>query len=76
MKVLNVLVGLIAAVWSAQPVQAQFADQPIRIVFPFPAGGSGDTIVRLLADSLHEGLGRRSSSRTGPERAVGWECRR
>jgi tripartite-type tricarboxylate transporter receptor subunit TctC len=59
MKVLNVLSGLIALTLIISPVQAQLTEQPIRIVFPFPAGGSGDAIVRLLADSLHESLRRR-----------------
>jgi len=32
---------------------AQIAGQPMRIVFPFTAGGSGDALSRLLADKLH-----------------------
>jgi tripartite-type tricarboxylate transporter receptor subunit TctC len=30
----------------------------IRIIFPFPAGGSGDATVRLLADQLQTRLGQ------------------
>jgi tripartite-type tricarboxylate transporter receptor subunit TctC len=38
--------------------QAQTSQQPIRIVFPSPAGGAGDTLVRMLAESMQNSLGR------------------
>ena len=38
--------------------QAQTAQQPIRIVFPSPAGGAGDALVRMLAVSMQGSLGR------------------
>jgi tripartite-type tricarboxylate transporter receptor subunit TctC len=31
---------------------------PIRIVYPFPAGGAGDAIIRLLAERIRSGLNR------------------
>jgi tripartite-type tricarboxylate transporter receptor subunit TctC len=37
---------------------AQVADQPIRIVFPYAAGGSGDALARLVADKLRVALDR------------------
>jgi tripartite-type tricarboxylate transporter receptor subunit TctC len=37
---------------------AQLIDQPIRIVFPYAAGGSGDTLARLVADKMRVALGR------------------
>jgi tripartite-type tricarboxylate transporter receptor subunit TctC len=37
---------------------ARAQEQPIRIVFPFAAGGSGDGISRLMADRLRAGLNR------------------
>lgn len=38
--------------------QAQLLQQPVRIVFPFGAGGGGDALARILAEELHKGLNR------------------
>lgn len=38
--------------------QAQLLQQPIRIVFPFAAGGGGDALARLLAEELRIALNR------------------
>jgi tripartite-type tricarboxylate transporter receptor subunit TctC len=32
--------------------------KPITIVVPFPAGGPGDTVVRILAEGMHASLGK------------------
>src|SRR5258708_36820916 len=37
---------------------AQILEQPIRIIFPFAAGGAGDTLARLVADKMRAVLGR------------------
>jgi tripartite-type tricarboxylate transporter receptor subunit TctC len=42
----------------AGPSLAQGQDQPIRIVFPFAAGGSGDGLVRLVGDRMQSTLKR------------------
>ena len=49
------LASLAAAVF-ALPVHAQGGAEPIRIVFPFAAGGSGDALARLLAEHLRVAL--------------------
>lgn len=41
----------------AGPANAQ-GERPIRIVYPFPAGGAGDSIIRLLAERLQTALNR------------------
>lgn len=43
---------------AAIPVKAQISEQPIKIVFPFAAGGSGDALARLMAEYLRAGLNR------------------
>jgi tripartite-type tricarboxylate transporter receptor subunit TctC len=37
---------------------AQILGQPIRIIFPFAAGGAGDTLARLVADKMRTALDR------------------
>lgn len=56
-----VLTGLLAcaisvAAWT--PAHSQLVDQPIRIIFPFAAGGTGDALTRLIADKLRAELDR------------------
>ena len=50
--------ALVAAVaWlCAGALHAQIGDRPIRIIFPFAAGGSGDTLSRLVADKMRVSL--------------------
>jgi tripartite-type tricarboxylate transporter receptor subunit TctC len=38
--------------------RAQVVEQPIRIIFPYAAGGSGDALARLVADRMRVALGR------------------
>ncbi|MGE0034654.1 MAG: Bug family tripartite tricarboxylate transporter substrate binding protein [Xanthobacteraceae bacterium] len=49
--VAGTIVGLAVA-------QAQVGDQPVRIIFPYAAGGSGDGTSRLMAEQLRNGLNR------------------
>jgi tripartite-type tricarboxylate transporter receptor subunit TctC len=48
----------IGAVLGAGAPRAQLVEQPIRIIFPFAAGGSGDALSRLIAERMHVGLNR------------------
>jgi len=44
--------------WAAPPAFAQQEDRPIRIVVPFPPGGSNDIIGRVIAQELTSRLKR------------------
>ncbi|MGL4240959.1 MAG: Bug family tripartite tricarboxylate transporter substrate binding protein [Beijerinckiaceae bacterium] len=59
------------ALLSALPARAQ--SSPIRIIYPFAAGGAGDAICRLIAEELRTTLGRNVivENRTGANGLVG-----
>jgi tripartite-type tricarboxylate transporter receptor subunit TctC len=50
------LFGLAIAVLPGPPAIAQ--EPALRIVFPFAAGGSADSLARMIAEQLHKDLGR------------------
>jgi tripartite-type tricarboxylate transporter receptor subunit TctC len=54
--VLFLCLSLLAIVPS--PAEASFPDKPIKLVVPFAAGGSLDTMARLLADFMSKDLGK------------------
>jgi tripartite-type tricarboxylate transporter receptor subunit TctC len=50
---LPAIVGLLPV-----PVSAQVIERPIRIIYPFAAGGSGDSLARTVAEKMRVSLGR------------------
>ena len=47
------------ALWTSPAVsQDSFPDRPLRLVVPYPPGGSTDLVGRLVAARMAEGLGR------------------
>jgi tripartite-type tricarboxylate transporter receptor subunit TctC len=58
--------AILAAV-GMSPLPAPAQEQPIRVIFPFAAGGSGDALARMMAERLHAELGRPAivENRTG-----------
>src|SRR6266478_3952598 len=50
------LLGIISVSWSGQSAWAQTA-RTIRIVVPFPAGGSADILARLLGEQINKSQG-------------------
>lgn len=61
------------AVGLAGPAAAQWPNQPIRIINPFPPGGTVDQISRLLQPHLQQGLGQSIviESRVGASGSIG-----
>ena len=59
---LKLLVGVgaatLAATGMAQPADASYPKQPIKIVVPFPAGGTSDVLARIVGQKLSEAWGQ------------------
>jgi tripartite-type tricarboxylate transporter receptor subunit TctC len=53
-----VAIAGLATLALASPVAAQTRTPPLRIIYPFPGGGSGDALTRLIADRLGTALER------------------
>lgn len=71
----RVTLGLIAiaSLLFAAPAQAQLIEQPLKIIFPFAAGGTGDALARLLAEKMRTALNRPVivENRTGAAGRIG-----
>ena len=51
--------GIVLAALAAVPAAAQtFPTHPLRLIVPFPAGGSNDVMARLIAPHLEQALGQ------------------
>ena len=50
-----------------------YPDRPVRLVVPFAAGGAGDTLARIIGQSVEADLGQRVliENRTGANGAIG-----
>src|SRR4051794_25528095 len=57
-RFLCVLAAATASVRAAPAFAQGWPSRPIRLIVPFPAGGSADLSARLLADHLKTGLGQ------------------
>ncbi|MFN0303743.1 MAG: Bug family tripartite tricarboxylate transporter substrate binding protein [Burkholderiales bacterium] len=67
-----------ALIATSEPAFAQSAypSRPIRLIAPFPPGGSSDVLCRLLAQKLTEGFGQTVvvENRPGASGAIGFEA--
>ncbi len=52
------IVALALAVFACAAQAQPFPSKPLRLVIPFPAGGTGDVLGRMIAPKLGEGLGQ------------------
>jgi tripartite-type tricarboxylate transporter receptor subunit TctC len=53
-----VLTAVPGAALRPSEARSQSGEQPLRIIFPFAAGGAGDALARLLAEHMRAGLDR------------------
>lgn len=58
MKTLIVAGALAAAFGISSTAAAQYPARPIRIIMPFPAGATADTVARIVAQPLSQVLGQ------------------
>lgn len=75
-KTLCAMAVVIASVFSAALAAAQtYPAKPIRLIIPFPPGGSNDIVGRLIASQLSERLGKQVvvDNRAGAGGVVGTE---
>jgi tripartite-type tricarboxylate transporter receptor subunit TctC len=56
-KIFTVFVALVLS--SAHAFAADYPNAPVRIIFPFTAGGGGDSLIRRLAEGLSQRLNAR-----------------
>jgi tripartite-type tricarboxylate transporter receptor subunit TctC len=57
MRRLIATLGVLAAL-VAQSGHGAYPEKPVRLIMPFPAGGSGDFVARVLAQRLTERMGQ------------------
>jgi tripartite-type tricarboxylate transporter receptor subunit TctC len=70
------IAAMVPAVTDAQSTAATYPDHPIRIVVPYPPGGSTDPVARMLAASIQPRLGQPIivDNKPGAAGAIGTEA--
>ena len=72
---LLVAASLLAALAGPAFAQADYPNRPIRLIIPFPPGGSNDVVGRVIAQHLGESLGKQIivDNRAGAGGVIGTE---
>lgn len=67
--------GLVLAASSPAFAQADYPNRPIRLIIPFPPGGSNDVVGRMIGDQLSKQLGKQVviDNRAGAGGVIGTE---
>jgi tripartite-type tricarboxylate transporter receptor subunit TctC len=74
-QLLVLILGTLASTWPAPTQAAGYPDHTVRIVVPFPAGGTADAVPRIVADWLSRKWGQSViiENRTGAAGNIGAE---
>src|SRR5215470_8305842 len=74
LKAAGLLLAL-TAVAAAQDAAKDYPNKPVRLIIPFPPGGSNDVVGRLIATHLSEKLGKQVvvDNRSGAGGVIGTE---
>src|SRR6188768_3329233 len=67
--------SLLLALAAPAAAQSDYPNRPIRVIIPFPAGGSNDIVGRAIATQMGERLGKQLiiDNRTGAGGVIGTE---
>ena len=70
-----IVLGAALTVFAAMPAQADYPDKPLRLVVPFPPGGSTEPLARILSQKLGEAFGQQLivDNRPGAGSTIGAE---
>src|SRR5882672_10567142 len=72
---LPTVAGLIVACTTLAAAQADYPNRPVRLIIPFPPGGSNDVVGRMIGDQLGKQLGKQViiDNRAGAGGVIGTE---
>ena len=75
MKRITRVLAAIAVAWSAGAIAQSYPAKPIRIISPFPPGGSVDSVARIVANDLAKPMGQQIvvDNRSGASGNIGTE---
>src|SRR3954453_16859308 len=67
--------GVLIALTVSAAAQSDYPNRPVRLIIPFPAGGSNDIVGRAIAQQMGDRLGKQVivDNRTGAGGVVGTE---
>lgn len=70
------VVGTLLCAFALSAASQQFPAKPVRMIVPFPPGGSVDTVARLIAPKMSESLGQSVvlDNRAGASSNIGMEA--
>ncbi len=75
-RILVLIASAVAVLGAAPAAQAEWPERPIKLIVPFSAGSSSDTIARLVAARLGEKLGQQVvvENRVGGSTIIGTDA--